>query len=88
MKSRRSGVKAVLAKNVGVDPKKLGLMGHSWGGYETAFIVTQTNLFAAANAGAVTPLCAAAAQLYALYEAQGGGGKVFCGVIQLLAGKE
>jgi dipeptidyl aminopeptidase/acylaminoacyl peptidase len=47
-----SGVNAVLKKNVGVDPKKLGLMGHSWGGYQTAFIVTQTNMFAAANAGA------------------------------------
>jgi dienelactone hydrolase len=47
-----AGVNAVLKKNVGVDPKKLGLMGHSWGGYQTAFIVTQTNMFAAANAGA------------------------------------
>lgn len=47
-----AGVDAVLAKDVGVDPKKLGLMGHSWGGYQTAFIVTQTNRFTAANAGA------------------------------------
>lgn len=47
-----SGVKAVLAKKVGVDPKKLGLMGHSWGGYQTAFIVTHSKMFAAANAGA------------------------------------
>jgi len=34
------------------DPGAIGLHGHSWGGYETAFIVTQTDLFAAAIAGA------------------------------------
>ena len=33
------------------DPKKLGLHGHSWGGYGTAYMVTQTNMFAAAVAG-------------------------------------
>lgn len=31
---------------------KVGLMGHSWGGYQTAFIITQTDLFSAAIAGA------------------------------------
>ncbi len=34
------------------DPERIGLQGHSWGGYETAYIVTQTNIFAAACAGA------------------------------------
>jgi acetyl esterase/lipase len=34
------------------DPARVGLCGHSWGGYETAFIITQTRLFAAAIAGA------------------------------------
>jgi len=34
------------------DPKAIALHGHSWGGYETAFMVTQTNLFACAIAGA------------------------------------
>jgi len=34
------------------DPDALGLHGHSWSGYTTAYIVTQTNLFAAAVAGA------------------------------------
>ena len=34
------------------DPKKLGLHGHSWGGYGTAYLVTQTNMFAAAVTGA------------------------------------
>jgi 3-hydroxyisobutyrate dehydrogenase len=42
---------------------------------------------AAGKAGAVTPLCAAAAQLYALYEARDGGRKDFSGVIELLSGK-
>jgi dipeptidyl aminopeptidase/acylaminoacyl peptidase len=35
-----------------VDPKGVGLHGHSWGGYQTAFVITQTNIFAAAVAGA------------------------------------
>ncbi len=34
------------------DPKALGLHGHSWGGYGTAYLVTQTNMFAAAVTGA------------------------------------
>jgi len=34
------------------DPGKLALMGHSFGGYETNFIITQTNLFATAISGA------------------------------------
>jgi len=35
-----------------VDPARVGLVGHSWGGYQAAYIPTQTNLFAAAIAGA------------------------------------
>ncbi len=34
------------------DPEAIGLHGHSWSGYQTAFVVTQTNIFAAAIAGA------------------------------------
>ena len=34
------------------DPKSIGLHGHSWSGYQTAFIITQTDMFAAAVAGA------------------------------------
>ena len=34
------------------DPKAIAIHGHSWGGYGTAFMVTQTNMFAAAIAGA------------------------------------
>lgn len=35
-----------------VDPKRIGLIGHSFGGYETSYIITKSNLFAAAVAGA------------------------------------
>ncbi len=35
-----------------VDPKRVGLHGHSWGGYQTAFIITQSDAFKAAVAGA------------------------------------
>ena len=44
-------VKAAIATGI-VDPKRVGLWGHSWGGYQTAFLVTQTDIFAAAVAGA------------------------------------
>lgn len=35
-----------------VNPKAIGIQGHSWGGYQTAYLVTQTDIFAAAEAGA------------------------------------
>jgi dipeptidyl aminopeptidase/acylaminoacyl peptidase len=44
-------VKAAIATGF-VDSKRIGLWGHSWGGYQTAFLVTQTNIFSAAIAGA------------------------------------
>jgi dienelactone hydrolase len=44
-------VKAAIATGV-VDPQKVGIHGHSWGGYQTAFLVTQTDIFRAAIAGA------------------------------------
>jgi len=34
------------------DPKAVGLHGHSWSGYQTAFVITQTDIFSAAIAGA------------------------------------
>ena len=34
------------------DPKHIGLHGHSWGGYQSSYIVTQTDLFAAVVTGA------------------------------------
>ncbi len=45
-----AAVKKVIAMKV-VDPKKIGLIGQSFGGYETNFIITQTNMFAAAVSG-------------------------------------
>jgi len=42
---------AAIATTV-VDGDKVALHGHSWGGYQTAFAVTQTNRFKAAIAGA------------------------------------
>jgi dipeptidyl aminopeptidase/acylaminoacyl peptidase len=45
------GVLNILQKGF-VDPKRVGLQGQSWGGYETAYMVTQTDLFACACAGA------------------------------------
>lgn len=44
-------VKAAIATGF-VDEKNVGLWGHSWGGYQTAFLVTQTNIFKSAIAGA------------------------------------
>jgi dienelactone hydrolase len=35
-----------------VDRERIGAGGHSWGGYQTAYLVTRTNLFRAAEAGA------------------------------------
>ncbi|MBW4359341.1 alpha/beta hydrolase family protein [Flavobacterium taihuense] len=46
-----SAVDAVIAKGF-VDPQKVGLIGHSFGGYETDLIITQTDRFATAVAGA------------------------------------
>ncbi len=34
------------------DPARIGLQGHSWGGYQSSFMVTQTDLFAAVVTGA------------------------------------
>ncbi|MEO6682304.1 MAG: prolyl oligopeptidase family serine peptidase [Ginsengibacter sp.] len=44
-------VKAAIATGI-VDADKMGLQGHSWGGYQTAFLATQTNMFKAAAPGA------------------------------------
>jgi dipeptidyl aminopeptidase/acylaminoacyl peptidase len=46
-----SGTKALIKQGY-IDSTKLGLQGQSWGGYQTAILITQTNLFAAAWAGA------------------------------------
>jgi dipeptidyl aminopeptidase/acylaminoacyl peptidase len=46
-----AAVKKVLQMDV-VDPQKVGVMGHSWGGFDTTFLATHTDIFAAAVAGA------------------------------------
>lgn len=45
------GVQKLVEMGV-ADPDAIGLHGHSWSGYQTAFVVTQTDIFAAAVAGA------------------------------------
>lgn len=44
-------VKAAIGTGI-VDEKNVAIHGHSWGGYQTAFLITQTNIFKAAIAGA------------------------------------
>ncbi|MEX2242677.1 MAG: prolyl oligopeptidase family serine peptidase [Fimbriimonadaceae bacterium] len=46
-----SGVNRVLDMGF-VDPKRVGIQGQSWGGYQVTYLVTETNMFAAAGAGA------------------------------------
>ncbi|HZL92839.1 MAG TPA: prolyl oligopeptidase family serine peptidase, partial [Vicinamibacterales bacterium] len=35
-----------------IDPKRIGIQGHSWGGYQITHLITRTDLFAAVEAGA------------------------------------
>lgn len=51
IKSIIPGVQMLLARGY-VDPKGLGLQGQSWGGYQAAYMITQSTLFSAAMAGA------------------------------------
>jgi len=46
-----SGVLSIVNRGY-IDPTKLGIQGQSWGGYEVAYLVTQTNLFNCACSGA------------------------------------
>lgn len=41
-----------LMQNPWVDAEHIGIQGQSWGGYQVAYLVTQTNIYAAAMAGA------------------------------------
>ena len=59
-----AAVKKVLESGM-VDAKHVGLTGHSWGGYETTFIVTHSDLFAAgAVGGALTNLSSSVGEIY------------------------
>jgi dipeptidyl aminopeptidase/acylaminoacyl peptidase len=47
VKSIVPGVQSLIARGI-ADPQRLGVTGQSWGGYQTAYLITETNLFAAA----------------------------------------
>ena len=47
-----SGTKAMVERYPFIDRHRMGLQGQSWGGYQIAYLVTQTNMFRAAMAGA------------------------------------
>jgi dipeptidyl aminopeptidase/acylaminoacyl peptidase len=44
-------VKAVVERGL-IDPARVGLVGHSWGGYQATYLPTRTDIFAASVAGA------------------------------------
>ncbi len=46
-----AAAKRVIAMGV-ADPRKIGVVGHSWGGFDASFLATHSDLFAAAVAGA------------------------------------
>jgi len=65
-----SAVKKVIELGY-ADPARIGAQGHSWGGYESSFIVTQTDMFAAVVTGA--PLTDLESMHNILYKQSGGG---------------
>jgi len=48
------GVTSLIEKGF-VDRENIGVQGHSWGGYQIAYLVTKTDIFKAAEAGAPVP---------------------------------
>jgi dipeptidyl aminopeptidase/acylaminoacyl peptidase len=51
VKSLVPGVQKLIDMGI-ADPARIALHGHSWSGYQTAFVVTQTDIFRTAVAGA------------------------------------
>lgn len=47
-----SGVEDLCRKYEWIDKERIGIDGQSWGGYQTAYLVTRTNMFACAGSGA------------------------------------
>jgi dienelactone hydrolase len=48
-----------------IDAKRVGLVGHSWGGFGTSFVMTQTDLFTAGVAGGpLTDLVSSYGEIY------------------------
>jgi len=50
-KAVMSGTTALMARGY-IDEQHIGAQGHSWGGYQDAYLATRTNLFAAIESGA------------------------------------
>lgn len=48
-----SGTRYITREFSFIDSTKVGIQGQSWGGYQTAWLITQTNMFKAAMAGAL-----------------------------------
>ncbi len=48
------GVTSLIEKGF-IDKDNIGVQGHSWGGYQIAYLVTRTDIFKAAEAGAPVP---------------------------------
>ena len=46
-----SGVTSLISEGF-IDRKRIGAQGHSWGGYQVAYLATRTDLFAAIESGA------------------------------------
>jgi dipeptidyl aminopeptidase/acylaminoacyl peptidase len=46
-----SGTTAMIERGF-VDKSRVGVQGHSWGGYQTAYLITRTDLFVCAESGA------------------------------------
>lgn len=46
-----SGTKALIERGI-IDPKRIGLQGHSWSGYQTSYLATKTDIFTCINTGA------------------------------------
>ncbi len=63
-------VKAAIKTGV-IDENNIGIHGHSWGGYQTSFLITQTDMFKAAAAGA--PLTNMISMYDLIYWNSGGG---------------
>ncbi len=63
-----SAARAVIEEGY-ADPERICLQGHSWGGYETSFILTQTDMFACVVTGA--PLTNLVSMHNILYKSSG-----------------
>ena len=48
------GVTSLIEKGF-IDEENIGVQGHSWGGYQIAYLVTKTDIFKAAESGAPVP---------------------------------